>query len=163
MHMKKISIFLAGLGTAILVFDHLARIQEWSFSFTSGESLDILDKSQVFSPDILNGLPVFGFIILAIAAFFGSLSYKKSVFTWAGVVFLVMVVGYFFELLNWPGDKIILALSYGVFIIIVIPWFTAFLMLKPSDTTTKVTVEEKDFQNEEDVNMEGNGDKYNVF
>ncbi len=74
-----------------------------------------------------------------------------------------MVVGYFFELLNWPGDKIILALSYGVFIIIVIPWFTAFLMLKPSDTTTKVTVEEKDFQNEEDVNVEGNGDKYNVF
>lgn len=129
--MKKISIFLASLGVAILTFNHLARIQGWVFDFGFEKSVELLEKGSKIPLNSIHGFPVLGFLILAIAAFFGSISYKKPVFTWTGVIFLVIVIGYLFKLLGWPGENLILTISYGFFIIIIIPWFTSFLMLYP--------------------------------
>jgi len=146
--MKKISIFLASLGVAILMFNHLARLQDWVFDFGFEKSVDLLEKGGKIPLDSIHGLPVLGFLILAIAAFFGSMSYKKPVFTWTGVVFLVIVIGYLFKLLGWPGEKIILTVSYGFFIIIIIPWFTSFLMLYPQEKPKSEPEEKEEIPDE---------------
>jgi hypothetical protein len=146
--MKKISIFLGALGVAILAFNHLVHLQNWVFNFGFENGMYSVEESQRIPLDSVHGFPVLGFLVLAIASFVGSISYKKSVFTWAGVVFLVIVIGYLFKLLGWPGENIILTLSFSVFIIIVIPWLTAFLMLYPQETVKVEPVEDVSFKDE---------------
>ena len=157
--MKKISIFLASLGVAILTFNHLARIQDWVFDFGFEKSEDLLEKGSKIPLDSIHGLPVLGYLILAIAAFFGSISYKKPVFTWTGVVFLVIIVGYLFKLLGWPGENLVLTASYGFFIIIIIPWFTSFLMLYPQEKPKNEPESKVENQNEQVIEekVEKNG------
>ncbi len=144
--MKNISIFLGALGVAILTFNHLARLQDWVFDFGLEKTIELVEKSQKIPLDSIHGLPVLGFLILAIASFIGSISYKKPVFTWAGVVFLIIVIGYLFKLLGWPGENLILTLAFSVFIIIIIPWFTAFLMLYPQEIIKVEPVEDESFK-----------------
>ncbi len=135
--MRRLSVFLAAIGIAILTFDHLARIQHWVI-----DSGKIVENGGQVPLDSMNGLPVLSFILLALAAFLGGIYYKKNVFTWAGVTFLVVVIGYLFNIMQWPGANLVLAISFGFFIIIIIPWFTAFLMIGP-DKKEKEIVDDK--------------------
>jgi len=135
--MRRLSVFLAAICIAILTFDHLARIQHWVI-----DSGKIVESGGQVPLDSMNGLPVLSFILLALAAFLGGIYYKKNVFTWAGVTFLVVVIGYLFNIMQWPGANLVLAISFGFFIIIIIPWFTAFLMIG-SDKKEKNLVDEK--------------------
>jgi hypothetical protein len=125
--MRRLSVFLAAIGVAILTFDHLSDIQHWVIN----NSVNIAENNEQVSVDSMNGLPVLGFILLALAAFLGGIYHKKSVFTWAGVTFLIIVIGYLFKIMQWPGTDVLMTISFGFFIIIIIPWFTAFLMIRP--------------------------------
>ena len=129
--MKKLSIILSAFAVAILLFDHLARIQHWVAN-TSKEMMDQMTQQQyVLGSDPLNGLPVLGFIFLALAAFLYNTANKNPVYPSAGVTLLIMVIGYLFKILHWPGAGVILVLSFGFFIVIIVPWFT-FVMMKGS-------------------------------
>ncbi len=124
--MRRLSVFLAAIGVAILTFNHLAEIQHWVIN----NSGNIIENSEQTPVDSMNGLPVLGFILLALSSFLGGIYHKKNVFTWAGVTFLVIVIGYLFKIMHWPGSDLLLTISFGFFIIIIIPWFTAFLMIR---------------------------------
>ena len=140
--MRRFSIFLAAIGTAILVFDHLVQLQNWVLNYSDKFSERIIENTQKVPLETMSGLPVFGFILLALASFLGGVYYRKNVFTWAGITFLVIVIGYLFKIMQWPGTNILFAISFGFFIIIIIPWFTAFLMIGP-DKKEKKLVDEK--------------------
>ncbi len=140
--MRRFSIFLAAIGTAILVFDHLVQLQNWVLNYSDKFSEKIIESTQKAPLETMNGLPVLGFILLALAAFLGGVYYRKSIFTWAGITFLVIVIGYLFNIMQWPGTNILFAISFGFFIIIIIPWFTAFLMIGPVKKEKKL-VDEK--------------------
>ncbi len=140
--MRRFSIFLAAIGTAILVFDHLVQIQNWVLNYSDIFSDKLIDNTDKVPLETMSGLPVLGFILLALASFLGGVYYRKNVFTWAGVTFLVIVIGYLFKIMEWPGVNVLLAISFGFFIIIIIPWFTAFLMIG-SDKKEKNLVDEK--------------------
>ena len=140
--MKKLSIVLSAFAVAILLFDHLARIQHWVAN-TSKEMMDQMTQQQyMMGSDPLNGLPILGFIFLALAAFLYNTSHKNTVFPAAGVTLLIMVIGNLFKILHWPGAGIILVLSFGFFILIIVPWFTYVLMRKPKNQTGEATAEE---------------------
>ena len=128
--MKKLSVITAALGLAVFIFDQLAMLQHWTF-FYGKETAEILEGhgAQV-TPNLLVGLPAIAFILMASAAFIGYVAYKNLVFVVSGVTFLIILIAYLFKIMHWPGAGILLVLSFGAFIIVVIPWFAAFLMKK---------------------------------
>lgn len=147
--MRRLSVFLAAIGVAFLTFDYLSGLQQWTLT----NPLNVTENGGQVPIDSLNGLPVLGFILLALAAFLGGIYHKKNVFTWAGVTFLVIVIGYLFKIMHWPGTDILLTISFGFFIVIIIPWFTAFLMIG-SPNQEKILPEKKEKTNKVQDNQE---------
>jgi len=140
--MKKLSIVLSAFAIAILLFDHLARIQHWVAN-TSKEMMDQMTQQQyTLGSDPLNGLPVLGFIFLALAAFLYNTTHKNPLYPSAGVTLLIMVIGYLFKILHWPGAGVILVLSFGFLIVIIVPWFTFVMLRGPRSTNNEEPLEE---------------------
>ncbi len=126
--MKKLSIIIAALGLAIFVFDLLAFLQHWTFNYSKDATDILIDSGVSVDPGPMAALPALSFLLFAIAAFLASQSIKHKSLAIAGIVFLIMLVAYMFKIMHWPGASILLVLSFGAFIFVVIPWFTAFLL-----------------------------------
>jgi len=131
--MKKFSIVLSALGVAVLLFDRLARVQHWTLNLTKEMADQLAAKGQAVPLDILNGLPVIGFILLALAALVAVSTQKEKVFMWSGFTFLIIVIGYLFKLMHWPFSGVLLVLSFIGLITVILPWFTWFLIKPGTD------------------------------
>jgi len=126
--MKKVSIVIAALALAIFVFDQLAMIQHWTFNYSKEASSILFESGADVGPNAMAGLPALSFLLFAISAFLGYQALKHQVFNISGIIFLVMLIAYMFKIMHWPGAGILLVLSFGAFIFVAIPWFTAFLL-----------------------------------
>ncbi len=129
--MKKFSIILSALGVIVLLFDRLARVQHWvsDYSKTVSDVMSTLDMHVGIDP--LNGLPLLGFIILALAAFLYNTADKNALYPAAGVTLLMIVIGQMFKILHWPGAGLILVLSYAVLMVVIVPWLTLVILSHP--------------------------------
>ncbi len=126
--MKKVSIVIAALALAVFVFDLLAMLQHWTFNYSKEASTILLESGADVSPNAMAGLPALSFLLFAIASFLGYQASKHQVFNVSGIIFLVMLIGYMFKIMHWPGAGVLLVLSFGAFIFVTIPWFTAYLL-----------------------------------
>ena len=135
--MKKISIVIAALGLAVFVFDILAMLQHWTFNYSKEASTILFESGADVSPNAMAGLPALSFLLFAIASFLGYQASKHQVFNISGIIFLVMLIGYMFKIMHWPGASILIVLSFGSFIFVSIPWFTAYLL---QDTEPEIQV-----------------------
>ena len=142
--MKKISIVIAALGLAVFVFDQLAMLQHWTFNYSKEASTILFESGADVSPNAMAGLPALSFLLFAIAAFLGYQASKHQVFNISGIIFLVMLIAYMFKIMHWPGAGILIVLSFGAFIFVTIPWFTAFLLQDPEPETQVVQNEEEE-------------------
>lgn len=140
--MKKISIILGALGVAILLFDRLARVQHWTLNLSKEMADQLIAKGQAVPLDILNGLPVIGFILLALAALVAVSTQKEKVFMWSGVTFLIIVIAYLFKIMHWPLSGVLLVLSFVGLIAIILPWLTWYL-IKPDAHAKQEITEDK--------------------
>ena len=129
--MKKISIVIAALGLAVFVFDILAMLQHWTFNYSKEASTILFESGADVSPNAMAGLPALSFLLFAIASFLGYQASKHQVFNISGIIFLVMLIGYMFKIMHWPGAGVLIVLSSGAFIFVTIPWFTAYLLQDP--------------------------------
>ena len=129
--MKKISIVIAALGLAVFVFDILAMLQHWTFNYSKEASTILFESGADVSPNAMAGLPALSFLLFAIASFLGYQASKHQVFNISGIIFLVMLIGYMFKIMHWPGAGVLIVLSFGAFIFVTIPWFTAYLLQDP--------------------------------
>lgn len=135
--MKKISIVIAALGLAVFVFDILAMLQHWTFNYSKEASTILFESGADVSPNAMAGLPALSFLLFAIASFLGYQASKHQVFNISGIIFLVMLIGYMFKIMHWPGAGVLIVLSFGAFIFLIIPWFTAYLL---QDTEPEIQV-----------------------
>ena len=142
--MKKISIVIAALGLAVFVFDILAMLQHWTFNYSKEASTILFESGADVSPNAMAGLPALSFLLFAIASFLGYQASKHQVFNISGIIFLVMLIGYMFKIMHWPGASILIVLSFGAFIFVTIPWFTAFLLQDPKPEIQIVPDEEEE-------------------
>ncbi len=135
--MKKISIVIAALGLAVFVFDILAMLQHWTFNYSKEASTILFESGADVSPNAMAVLPALSFLLFAIASFLGYQASKHQVFNISGIIFLVMLIGYMFKIMHWPGAGVLIVLSFGAFIFLIIPWFTAYLL---QDTAPEIQV-----------------------
>lgn len=135
--MKKVSIVIAALGLAVFVFDIIAMLQHWTFNYSKEASTILFESGADVSPNAMAGLPALSFLLFAIASFLGYQASKHQVFNISGIIFLVMLIGYMFKIMHWPGAGVLIVLSFGAFIFVTIPWFTAYLL---QDTEPEILV-----------------------
>lgn len=137
--MKKLAIILAALALSLFSLDLMTILSKWTFGFLG-------EGSQ------LPFLPVLSFLLFAIASFVGFQSEKHGSLSLAGMVFLLMLIGYLLKTMHWPGANIVVMVSFGAFIFVVIPWFTAYLLKSPPKTMD--TVIEEDEEEESEIEAE---------
>ena len=147
--MKKISIVIAALGLAVFVFDILAMLQHWTFNYSKEASTILFESGADVSPNAMAGLPALSFLLFAIASFLGYQASKHQVFNISGIIFLVMLIGYMFKIMHWPGAGVLIVLSFGAFIFVTIPWFTAYLLQDPESEIQVVPDDEEAVKTED--------------